>query len=231
MQIAGFHADQRRIDCRHARWHCCQRRRHARGGVVVSGQVVAHDGRIVDASDAQQYGSGPARTVLACGAMKKRGTFDTGQLIEKFAELTAHSCIPDEIAVGVLHQGEGLSGAGVRDGCDVRTRRGIADDVDVAVGGPGGQGVGRGGDLAGRAQVIDSLDPQGVQGGQIRPPRCQRIGAVEHTGTHCSIVSRGIRGSGASDIPEVIQAPQARSVEGVGLGGLGGGDGQGQSGQ
>ncbi|MNK84939.1 hypothetical protein D3C87_1048010 [compost metagenome] len=229
LQITGVHAEQRRIDRRHARRHCRERRRHTRGGVVVGCQVVAHDRSAVDPGDAQQHGRGPAGAILAGGAMEQRGAVDPGQFVEQSVELAAHPRILDERAVGLLHHGEGLRGTGERDTRDVRAGGGGADDVDVAVGRAGQQRVRCGGDLARGAQVVDGLDAEAVENGQIRCGRGHRIGAVEHTGAHRAVIGRGVRGGGAGEITEVVHAFQARSVEWNRLGGMRGRDGQAQN--
>ncbi|MNF72590.1 hypothetical protein D3C84_545720 [compost metagenome] len=229
LQVTGLHTDQRPIDGRQARWQRRQGRLDARGGVVVGRQVVAHDGGIVDPGDALQHSGGPARAVLAGGAVEQRSAIDRGQLIEQLVELAAHPWVADEITVGVLHHGGGFGGAVERDVGDVRARRGAADDVDVGVRRTRGHRVGRGGDLAGRAQVVDRLDAQAVEGRQIRRRRRQRVGAVKHPATHRAVIGRGIRGGETGDIAQVIDALQAWGVEGDSLGRLGGSDGQAQN--
>ncbi|MNY36643.1 hypothetical protein D3C86_1711460 [compost metagenome] len=141
-------------------------------------------------------------------------------------ELTAHSRVADKSAVGFLHHGYRFSGAVKRDAGDVRAGGGGSDDVDVAVGCARDQRVGRGGDFAGGSQVVDRLDAQAVQGRQVGPGRRQRIGAIEHAGAQGAVVGRGISTGGAGNVTEVVDALQARSIELVGFGSLGGRDGK-----
>jgi len=156
---------------------------------------------------------------------------DTGQLIEQLAELPAHAGIADESAVGFLHHCHRFGGAVERDIGDVRTRGGAADDVDIAVGRARDHRVGRRGDFAGRAQVVNGFDAETIERRQIRRRRRQCVGAVEHAAAHNAVVGGGVRGGDAGDVAKVVDAGQARRVEGDRLGRVGSGDGQAQNGQ
>ncbi|OMP13771.1 hypothetical protein COLO4_00983, partial [Corchorus olitorius] len=230
LQVAGLHTEQRLVDRRHARRQCGQGGGDTGSGVVVGGQVVFHDGRAVHPGDAQQYGGGPAGAVLARGAMEQRGTVGRSQFVEQCAELTAHTAIADEGAVGFLHHRHGLGGAGEGNVGHVRAGRGAADDVDVLVHRAARQGVRGRGDLAWGAQVVDIGNAEGIQRSQVRRRRGQGIGAIEHARTHRAVIDRGVGRRGTSDIAEVVDTGQARGVEVVGPGGLGG-DGQAEGGQ
>ncbi|MNZ80726.1 hypothetical protein D3C78_993690 [compost metagenome] len=235
MQVAGIDRQQRRIDRRHARRQMCQGRRHARGGVIVGGQVVFHDRRAVDPGNTQQYGGCPTGAVLAGGTVEQRRAIACRQLVEQCGELASHTGIVDEGTVGLLHHGNGIGGAGEADAGDVGARGVVADDVDVAIARPLDQGVGGGGDFVRGAQVVDRLDAQAVERGQVRGRRRQRIGAVEYAAAHRTVVGGGISVGGAGDIAKVVDTRQARRIQQRTFcgraSGLGGSDGQAQNGQ
>ncbi len=70
LQVTGLYPEQRLVDSGHARRQRFQGRGDTGGGVVVGRQIIGHDRRLIDASDALQHGGGPAGAVLAGGAVE-----------------------------------------------------------------------------------------------------------------------------------------------------------------